>query len=253
MKTKAPVEELWRQYQADRSIENRNRLAEHYQKYVLMLARRTSKVLSRTVEVDDLVQWGQLGLLGAIERFSTDRKIKFETFARRRVLGAMYDGIREFDHITRAGRNKVHKVKLAREAFLQRAGYAPTVEELAEALEMKPAEVMRIDGWAEDIGSLSDADEKAGHRPRHQVLADPRHSDPGADLVVDDLKRSLLGRLDRREQLLFSLYQLEGLSLKVASRACGYCESRGSQLMESIKARLAAWTQGNESSLVGAA
>src|SRR6187399_1064607 len=130
------LRDLWRRYKVEDDEGARERPVVAYSPLVKFIAGRMASGLPSHVEEADLVSYGLLGLIGAIERFDLEREIKFETFAVARVKGAIIDELRSLDWVPRSVRARARDVEKAHaklEGELQRA---PTDEEMAEKLEM---------------------------------------------------------------------------------------------------------------------
>src|SRR5688500_16974043 len=104
---------LWQEYRATRDRGVRDRLILTYAPLVKFVAGRLGSSLPSHVDEQDLVSYGLLGLIGAIERFDPDREIKFETFAILRIKGAIIDELRSLDWVPRSVRSRVRDVELA--------------------------------------------------------------------------------------------------------------------------------------------
>src|SRR6059058_2289527 len=128
------LRDLWRRYKDDADEQARERLVLAYAPLVKYVAGRMSSGLPSHVEEADLISYGLLGLISAIERFDPGREIKFETFAITRIKGSIIDELRSLDWVPRSVRAKareIEKVNAKLEHELQRA---PTDEEMAEEL-----------------------------------------------------------------------------------------------------------------------
>ncbi|HNW94276.1 MAG TPA: sigma-70 family RNA polymerase sigma factor, partial [bacterium] len=97
--TEAAEEKLWQEYRLNKSLAIRNRLIEKYAPLVKYLAGRLAISMPPNVEEDDLVGYGVLGLIDAIDKFDPAREVKFRTYASTRIRGAMYDHLREIDWV----------------------------------------------------------------------------------------------------------------------------------------------------------
>src|ERR687892_669825 len=135
------LRELWRRCKEEGDDRARERLVVAYSPLVKYVAGRMSAGLPSHVEETDLISYGLLGLIGAIERYEPEREIKFETFAVSRIKGAIIDELRSLDWVPRSVRARardIEKVSSKLENKLQRA---PTEEEMAEELGMSPDEL----------------------------------------------------------------------------------------------------------------
>jgi RNA polymerase sigma factor for flagellar operon FliA len=193
------------------------------------------------VEESDLISYGLLGLIGAIERFDPDREIKFETFAVARVKGAIIDELRSLDWVPRSVRARARDVEKAHaqlEAQLQRA---PTDEEMAaklhigvdefnEALlEIANSSVLALD----DLWTFADPEGSGGAISVLDTIHDPNAVDPETEAQSSELKDRLadaIESLPERERLVVALYYYENLTLREIGEVLGVTESRVSQL-----------------------
>ena len=112
----------------------RDRLILTYAPLVKYVAGRLGSGLPAHVDEDDLVSYGLLGLIGAIERFDPDREIKFETYAIARIKGSIIDELRALDWVPRSVRARARDIERAIAELETKLGRAPTDEEIAEKL-----------------------------------------------------------------------------------------------------------------------
>src|SRR5689334_4591996 len=110
--------------------------------FVESMARRMASTMPHSIELNDLVQDGVLGLIDAARRFDEDRGIKFETFAERRVRGAMIDALRR-DAWPRGVRRVRRELEAAREALRRELGAEPTLTDLARRVGSDEARLER--------------------------------------------------------------------------------------------------------------
>jgi RNA polymerase sigma factor for flagellar operon FliA len=235
------LRELWRRYKMEGDERARERLVVAYSPLVKFIAGRMASGLPSHVEESDLISYGLLGLIGAIERFDLEREIKFETFAVARVKGAIIDELRSLDWVPRSVRaraREVEKVHADLEAKLQRT---PTDEEMAERLEMTVDEfqdalleianssVLALD----DLWTFADPEGGGGHISVLDTIQDPAAVDPHAEAEASALKDRLadaIESLPERERLVIALYYYENLTLREIGEVLGVTESRVSQL-----------------------
>jgi RNA polymerase sigma factor for flagellar operon FliA len=235
------LRELWRRYKDEEDERARERLVVAYSPLVKFIAGRMASGLPSHVEEADLISYGLLGLIGAIERFDPDREIKFETFAVTRVKGAIIDELRSLDWVPRSVRARARDLERAHaelEAELQRA---PTDLEMAarlgmdieefndSLLEIANSSVLALD----DLWTFADPDGGAGGASVLDTIHDPHAVDPETEAQSSELKDRLadaIESLPERERLVVALYYYESLTLREIGEVVGVTESRVSQL-----------------------
>src|SRR5262245_38186242 len=127
---------LWQEYRATRDRALRDRLILTYAPLVKFVAGRLGATLPSHVDEQDLVSYGLLGLIGAIERFDPEREIKFETYAIARIKGAIIDELRSLDWVPRSVRTRAREIERAIAALERTLMRAATDEEIAAKLEI---------------------------------------------------------------------------------------------------------------------
>src|SRR3954471_2549051 len=130
------LRELWRRYKDEGNERARERLVVAYSPLVKFIAGRMASGLPSHVDEADLISYGLLGLIGAIERFDPEREIKFETFAVARVKGAIIDELRSLDWVPRSVRAKAREIEGAQTKLEHELGRVPSDREVADKLEM---------------------------------------------------------------------------------------------------------------------
>jgi RNA polymerase sigma factor FliA len=246
---------LWGEFKrtGDRAL--RDRLILTYAPLVKYVAGRLGSGLPAHVEDDDLVSYGLLGLIGAIERFDPDRDIKFETYAIARIKGAIIDELRSMDWVPRSVRARARDIERAIADLERKLTRAPNDDEIASKLgvseeefqdsllEISRSSIAALDElWAGPSGtgdtvSLID------------TIEDPQAPEPQQAMAQTELREALsesIARLPEREKLVVTLYYYEELTLREIGEVLGVTESRVSQLHTKailrLKARLSATT-----------
>src|SRR3984893_8017012 len=135
------VQQLWRDYRTQPTVEMRNQLVELYLPLVKYNAERIWSRLPEGVELDDLISAGVFGLMDAIEAFDLERGVKFETYCVPRIRGAMLDELRTMDWVPRLVRSKASKLEEARAALGAAHGRPPRAEEMAARLNVSLEEL----------------------------------------------------------------------------------------------------------------
>jgi RNA polymerase sigma factor for flagellar operon FliA len=243
---------LWRQYKSTRDQAIRDRLILTYAPLVKYVAGRLGSGLPAHVDEGDLVSYGLLGLIGAIERYDPDRDVKFETYAIARIKGSIIDELRAMDWVPRSVRSRAREIERAIADLESKLGRAPTDEEIAgklgisqEELDESLSEISRssiaaldelwtVQGSSGDQVALID------------TIEDTQGPEPQSALDQSEVKEMIadaISRLPEREKLVITLYYYEELTLREIGEVLGVTESRVSQLHTKailrLKARLA--------------
>ena len=238
--------DTWARYKTEPTIYLRDILIAHYmERHVQLLAERFRTSLPPSVDIDDLIQQGYLGLVRSIERFQPERGIRFETFSSLRIIGAMRDWLREQDHIPRQVRQRSRLLNAARDRFRVIHGRSPDASELIGLLDLsledslacisasRPPAMVAFstvttnyggdDGESSELSSLTD--KNPSNSPLH-------------DIGRSDLRRWLTRELDSRDQLIVVLYYYEDMTMREIGLVVGCSESRISQRLNLILQRL---------------
>lgn len=202
----------------------------------LPLVRRVARchlgAVSAPVGLDDLVAWGTLGLLDALDRYDPSRAALFSTYARFRIRGAILDQLRELDWVPRSVRERAAALEQTARLLEARLGRPAKEEELAAALGLSLGDYRTLVGSLAPVGLVSLDDPVCGggdvHRPPDRAESGPL----GALLRREQLAllTDAVRRLPDREQLLLSLYYRDELTMKEVGSVLGLTESRVSQL-----------------------
>ena len=223
---------------------NKDQLVQRFAPLVKRIASHLMARLPSSVQVDDLVQNGMMGLLDAINRFEAGMGAQFETYAAQRVRGAMLDGLRENDWLPRSLRRDFRRIEVAIRELEQQHGRPPSETELAAALDMSLADYQKMlqDARGHQLVSFEDMveDEDADYLERH--LADERN-EPLRLLEDENLRQMLvqgIASLPEREKLMMALYYEQDLNLREIGEIMGVTESRVCQLHGQAVARLRA-------------
>src|SRR5947209_13899059 len=132
---------MWREYRRSQDQGLRDRLVLTYAPLVKYVAGRVGSGLPAHVDESDLVQYGLLGLMAAIERYDPDRDVKFETYAMARIKGSIIDELRAMDWVPRSVRARARDIERAIAGLERRLHRVPTDEELAAKLGLTEEEL----------------------------------------------------------------------------------------------------------------
>ena len=223
---------------------NKDQLVQRFAPLVKRIAYHLMARLPSSVQVDDLVQNGMMGLLDAINRFEAGMGAQFETYAAQRVRGAMLDGLRENDWLPRSLRRDFRRIEVAISQLEQEHGRAPSEQELADALSMTLADYQKMlqDARGHQLISFEDLVEDGDEDFLERHLTD-HSSEPSKILEDESLRRLLVAGIEalpEREKLMMALYYEQDLNLREIGEVTGVTESRVCQLHTQVVARLRA-------------
>lgn len=232
----AGKKELWDLYAKNKSGEIREKIIIEYAPLVKLVAGRLSMYLGYTVEYDDLVGYGIFGLIDAIDKFDSEKEVKFETYASLRIRGAILDHIRKMDWIPRTLRQKQKKIDNAIKEIEAEHGRNAKDSEIAERLGITEEE---LQGWQSQmkvsnlisLNEYMDAENDNGYGI--EIPDKKQFAQPEKVLEENELKQMLMESLElltEKEKKVTILYYYEELTLKEISEILEVSESRISQL-----------------------
>ena len=202
--------------------------------FVQALARRVAASMPHSIDIGDLVQDGVIGLIDAARRFDEARGIKFETFAERRVRGAMIDALRR-DAWPRGIRRVRRELEAAREALRRELGCEPSLADLAARVGSDETRlgrtIVRIN-TIESTSPLTTADSvNEANLPPVMVPSEPAPPDKAFEQAeIKNRVRAALATLPWRERKVIGLYYYGEVTMKRIGAEIGVNESRVSQL-----------------------
>ena len=215
-------EKLWEAYQKNPSPGIREQIILEYAPLVKVVAGRLSMYLGYNVEYDDLVGYGIFGLIDAIDKYDSQKDVKFETYASLRIRGSILDQIRKMDWIARTVRQKQKKLDEAVKQIEMRTGKTATEEEIALELNISEEElaVWQSQLKITNIVSLNEYVEQ-GSEPAMDARNNSHFIQPEEQIQEDELKKVLkdtLELLTEKERKVIELYYYEELTLKEISK-----------------------------------
>ena len=248
------LRDLWRRYKLEGDEKARERLVVAYSPLVKFIAGRMASGLPSHVEESDLISYGLLGLISAIERFEPEREIKFETFAITRIKGSIIDELRSLDWVPRSVRAKAREIEKMNAKLEHSLHRAPTDQEMAGGLGVSVEEfqesLVRISNSSvvalDELWTVSDS--SGDQVSLLDTIQDPQALDPAAEMDTTEMKDRLadaIARLPEREKLVVALYYYENLTLREIGEVLGVTESRVSQLHTKAVLRLKSRLQGD--------
>ena len=211
---------------------------EEYLPLVKYIAGRLAIGLPRSVEMDDLINAGVVGLIEAYSNFDTEKNVKFETYASLRIRGSILDELRGMDWVPRSTRARSREIERAIGKLENKLGRNPSETELAEGLGVELSEYYRM---IDDVSStallsldeLTYGEDDDKPVPLVDTLRSPEQASALALLEGEEMRNLLadsLGELTEQERLVVALYYYEDLTLKEIGQVLELSESRVSQL-----------------------
>ena len=240
--------ELWKEFKKTKSVAIRDKLIRQYMPLVKWVAGRVSTGMPDSVEFDDLVGYGQFGLLDAINKYDTSKNVKFKTYAVTRIRGAIFDELRQIDWVPRSVRQKSREIEDAIASLESRLGRTASNAEIAESLNMTEEDynrtVMKVSGTS--ILSLNDVwyagDDNDNMSIGNNIEA-PSSLNPDIMAEREAVKKVIaeaINELPEKEKMVIVLYYHEDLTFKEIGEVLEVSESRISQLHTKANLRLRA-------------
>lgn len=239
---KKDINAVWESYMKNRDSESKQYIIEKYAYLVKLVAGRLGIYLNQYIDLDDLVGYGILGLIDAIDKFDAEKNVKFETYASLRIRGSILDAIRKLDWVPRTLRKKQKELDKVYIELESKLGRKPEDAEVAAFLGIDEAEYNELLKEV-NITSLISIDE---YTYQFEMIKDPKASLPDDYIQDKELKDTLaqyIEALPEREKRVVFLYYFEELTLKEISKVLEVSESRVSQLHTKAVSRLRASMQ----------
>jgi RNA polymerase sigma factor for flagellar operon FliA len=236
----ADEKQLWIRFKEKDDQAAREALIVRHIRIVKYIAGRMAIHVPPTVEMNDLIGWGMLGLMDAVEKFDHRQDIKFTTYASIRVRGAIIDQIRSLDWAPRSLRSLARRIGSAREKLRHLNTHEPNTEEIAAELDVPPelvdetcaqvqtAQILSLDDYipAEDSAEVQNPEQAAQQRERQEYLV-----------------HAILQLPDQQQKVL-NLYYYEELTLKEIGVVLDVSESRICQIHSAAMKQLRKMVQG---------
>ena len=223
-------------------LQDKNQCLRDYAPLVKRIAHQMMSKLPYSVQIDDIIQAGMIGLLDAASRYDELRGAQFETYATQRIRGAMLDELRSADWLPRSLRRDMRRIEQGVSRLQQKLGRAPNETEIAKELEVSLAQYQQMLQESRGAQLIYYEDfQDEDHEDFFERFEFANDTDPLA-LLQDDRFKSELARaidvLPERERLLMALIYEQELNLREVGEVFGVSESRISQLHSQAVLRL---------------
>ena len=239
---------IWENYKKTLDPITRDKLLNEYLPLVKNVAGRMAIGFPKSVELNDLISTGVIGLIEAFNNYDPSRGVKFETYAVPRIRGAILDELRALDWVPRSTRAKSREIEKAMTKLENRLGRSPSEMELAKQLNISSDELLSA---LDDVSSttLLSLDELICREDdNRQVPRIETIQNEGVNNVLHDLERvelrafliNAISTLSEQERLVVALYYYEELTLKEIGEVMLISESRVSQIHTKAVLRLRA-------------
>lgn len=222
---------------------DKNQLLEEHASLVKKLAHQMKAKLPPSVEVDDLIQAGMIGLLDAVGRYEENHGAQFETYAVQRIRGAMLDELRNSDWLPRGIRQNMRKIEVAMNKLQQKLGRTPLEAEIAKELKVSLEEYQEMlnEGSGHQLVYYEDFHEKDENEHFLDRYCIDEQSDPLQALMNSGFREAVIRAIEalpEREKILMGLYYEQEMNLKEIGAIMGVSESRVCQLHSQAIARM---------------
>lgn len=232
---------LFETYKKTGNAKAKEKIIKKYAPLVKFVAMRMAMGLPSSVELNDLISYGIFGLLDAIEKFSLDYNVKFETYAKKRIRGSILDAIRKLDWAPRLVRSRTRQLEKTIEALEKKLGRSPKEEEIIKEMGITKKEYLTYLNDTskslilslEEFSYESDGSERHTTNDRLKFLIDSTSIGPEEEAMKREVKRMILQGLEAlrpQEKLVISLYYFKELTLKEIAKIMNLSEGRISQL-----------------------
>lgn len=226
-------------------VHNKSAKDETIQQYLPLVKRIAYHMMARlpaSVEVDDLIQVGLIGLMDAVERFDGSQGAQFESYATQRIRGSMLDDLREADWLPRHIRQKSRQIETAIQHLCQCLGRQPNEQEISAEMGMSLGDYQDMLGNVKGSQLLyyEDFTDEESSDFLERYLVD-NASDPLSLLEDDGFRKGLIEAIEdlpERERNLMGMYYEQDMNLKEIGAVMGVSESRVCQLHSQAVARL---------------
>ncbi len=244
-------EELFSLFKSTGRLDIKQEIAMRYLYVVKSIALRMRNVFDSFEQVDDIINEGVIVLMGAIDRFESDRNIKFETYISKRIRGMILDIAREKDLVPRALRRSYKDICDATTDFYMLNGREPSTKELSKLVDIeeeKCSEIMEKTCFLSVLSLDMVMDDTDSEKGSVQLTSENHREQPEENAMEKELHRILADgvvTLKENEQLVISLYYVEELHMKDIANILNISEPRVSQIHSAAIKKLKTYITSN--------
>ena len=241
-------DELWKEFSKSKSSTLRDKIIRKYMPLVKYVAGKVAVGLPASMEFDDLVGFGQFGLLDAINKYDLTKKVKFKTYAVTRIRGAIFDEMRQLDWVPRSVRQKTREIEDIISELEAKLSRPATDAEIAKEMNITEEEyqhtVMKISGTS--VLSLNDvwySGDDSDHVSIGDSIESPQSLNPDVQVEREEIRKVIIqaiNELPEKEKMVIVLYYHEDLTFKEIGQVLDVSESRISQLHSNANVHLRA-------------
>lgn len=241
-------DQLWSEFHKTKSPKLRDKFIRQYMPLVKYVAGKISVGMPNCVEFDDLVGFGQFGLLDAISKYDPSKNVKFKTYAVTRIRGAIFDELRQIDWVPRSVRQKSREIEDAIVSLESKLGRPATDAEVAASLKISEEEyhrtIMKVSGTS--VLSLNEVWYSGDENDSMSIgdsIESPASLNPDVIAEREEIRKVMIqaiNELPEKEKMVIILYYHEDLTFKEIGAVLEVSESRISQLHTKATLRLRA-------------
>ncbi len=211
---------------------------EKYAPLIRFIAQKIAARLPSSVELDDLISSGVIGLMDAIDKYDPRKENKFKTYAEFRIRGSILDELRSQDWVPRSVREKSKRLEKTFHRLERELGRQPHEEEVARELGLSIEEYYSLMDEVKSVSlvsleDLSQIHNSIDHKNLYNLYQHGKSQNPFTSLTSKDMKHVIIdaiNSLPEKQKLVLSLYYYEELNLKEIGQVLSVTESRVSQL-----------------------
>lgn len=241
-----PEDNLWKEYKKHRDPLLREYFILKYASMVKFVAGKIAVGMPSSVEFDDLVGYGIFGLLDAIEKYDSAKKVKFSTYAVSRIRGAIFDELRSIDWVPRSVRQKAREIEETIASVEGKLGRAATNEEIADSMNMNIEDYnqLLLKVSSTTLLSLADTRYKSDDSDKLSLgdsIEAPSSMNPDVVVEREAVKKIIVEaiyQLPEREKQVLIMYYYENMTLREIGEVLNVTESRVSQIHTSASLKL---------------